>query len=464
MSTLILGAGALGIALARRLLEEKQHVALIERDLDIIRDVSNVLDCPIFVNSGNIVEALENSDPKTYNHFVAATGADEMNLLACQLITGMNPHIITTARVRSEAYSQLIGHEKKLLGVDYLIHSQQAVADAVISGIRYGGAGSAVYFGKSSFQLRAVRIEEGSSLIGKNLTAMGEMTKKNFLIPLVIRENEYYVPHGDFAFAEDDIAYFLGNEESIAPFLRAQNGKNLSKTIKRIVIVGGGDIGQSIATTFYRRKNSDFTTKFSRYARNTTEVVIIEESRDLCKVLADKFPKAMVINAKVGEGEILSHTVLQNYDLFIACLANQERNILLAAEAKFLGARYTLAIAGSYGYGRLLPQLGLDGLLSQRESVVDAMLKVILGGAVHRVHSLLGGEVEIFEFSVSQTSKSYGKKIQELEWPPDSLALFVQRGESYVIPTGDYQLDEGDIVGMMAVSGASLTKIRSLFE
>lgn len=464
MSTLILGAGALGIALARRLLDEKQHVALVERDPDIIRDVSNVLDCPIFVNSGNIVQVLETADPRAYTHFVAVTGADEMNLLACQLIAGMNPHIITTARVRSEAYSQLIGHEKELLGVDHLIHSQQAVADAVISGIRYGGAGSAVYFGKSSFQLRAVRIESESSLIGKDLTAMRELTNKNFLIPLVIRENEYYVPHGDFIFQEDDIAYFLGNEESIAPFIRAQNSKNPTKTVKRIVIVGGGEIGQSIATTFYRRRDSDFTAKFSRYARNTTEVVIIEESRDLCKELADKFPKAMVINAKVGEGEILSHTVLQNYDLFIACLPNQERNILLAAEAKFLGAKYTLAIASSYGYRRLLPQLGLDGLLSQRESVADAMLKVILGGAVHRVHSLLGGEVEIFEFSVSEVSKSFGKKIQELEWPTDSLALFVQRGDSYVIPTGDFELAKDDIVGMMAVSGASLTKIRSLFE
>ncbi len=465
MSSLILGVGGVGIALARRLLEEKKQVALIERDPDIIRDISNILDCPIFINNGNIVDALESADPKAFAYFVAVTGSDEMNLLACQLISGMNPHIITSARVRSEAYTQLIGHEKELLGIDYLIHSHQAVADAVISGIRYGGAGSAVYFGKSSFQLRAMRLEDENQLIGKNIMAMRAMTTKPFLIPLVIRESEYFVPHGNFTLEEDDIAYFLGSEESIAPFLKAQNSnKSRSKAVKRIVIVGGGEIGQSIATAFYHRKDSDFTTKFSRYARNTTEVVIIEESRDLCKTLADKFPKAMVINAKVGEGEILSHTVLQKYDLFIACLQNQERNILLAAEAKFLGARYTLAIASNYSYGRLLPQLGLDGLLSQRESVVDALLKIILGGAVHRVHSLLGGDVEIFEFSVSKDSKACNKKIQELDWPQDSLALFVQRAENYVIPTGDFQMTEGDIVGMMAVSGASLTNIRSLFE
>ena len=466
MSSLILGVGGVGIALARRLLEEKKQVALIELDPDIIRSISNILDCPIFVNNGNIVDALENADPKAFTYFVAVTGSDEMNLLACQLVSGMNPNIITSARVRSEAYTQLIGHEKKLLGIDYLIHSHQAVADAVISGIRYGGAGSAVYFGKSSFQLRALRLEDENSLIGKNVIAMRAMTSKPFLVPLVIRENEYFVPHGNFVFEEDDIAYLLGSEDSIAPFLAAQNNTNKSraKAVKRIVIVGGGEIGQSIATTFYRRKDSDFTTKFSRYARNMAEVVIIEESRDLCKILADKFPKAMVINAKVGEGETLSHTVLQEYDLFIACLQNQERNILLAAEAKFLGARYTLAIAGSYSYGRLLPQLGLDGLLSQRESVVDALLKIILGGSVHRVHSLLGGDVEIFEFSVSKDSKACNKKILELEWPQDSLALFVQRAENYVIPTGDFQMHEDDIVGMMAVSGASLTKIRSLFE
>ena len=59
MKIIIVGAGFTGTQLARRLIQEKNDVVLIERDEDTARHVSNRLDCLVIPGNGNNLAALK---------------------------------------------------------------------------------------------------------------------------------------------------------------------------------------------------------------------------------------------------------------------------------------------------------------------------------------------------------------------------------------------------------------------
>jgi trk system potassium uptake protein TrkA len=463
MRTLILGAGAVGVALAKRLLEEKQNIMLIDNDASILRDLNNVLDCPVVFNDNDIVDVLREVNPKTFSHFIAVTGVDEINLLACQLVAGMNPDIITVARVRSAAYTPLIGQDSKLLGLDYIMDSQKAVAEAIAASVQHGRVGNTLYFGESSFQMRTQQIEQGNPLLGKSLKELCTVGNDDILIPLVLRDNACVVPHGHFVLREDDMVYFLGEEKQLAPFFEYEG--SIKAHIRRLIIAGGDEIGQSIVAMFYEKQPAGLWGQMKqRLRRSSMEIVVIEKSEVLCRTLAERFPKVLLIKADAMDEGILRDHVIKDYDLFVACQDNQERNILLAAQAKVLGISRSVAVVDDYSYARLVPKLEIDDLLSQRDSLVNALIKIVLGKQIRRVHSLLGGEVEIVEISIDPESKIIKQTVKDIAWPDDSLAIFVQRGNNYLIPHGDMNFEANDVVGILCLSGESMVRVRGYFE
>ena len=63
MRIVIVGAGFTGIQLAKLLINEKNQVTVIDNDEDIIRHVSNQLDCTVMCADGNNLDTLEPNAP-----------------------------------------------------------------------------------------------------------------------------------------------------------------------------------------------------------------------------------------------------------------------------------------------------------------------------------------------------------------------------------------------------------------
>ncbi|HYV04482.1 MAG TPA: NAD-binding protein, partial [Blastocatellia bacterium] len=82
---LIAGGGKVGVNLSRELYENGHEVALIEREPARAVALSSKLDCPVFVGDSSTHDVLENADAARARVFVAATGSDQDNLIACQV-------------------------------------------------------------------------------------------------------------------------------------------------------------------------------------------------------------------------------------------------------------------------------------------------------------------------------------------------------------------------------------------
>ncbi|HSJ28510.1 MAG TPA: NAD-binding protein [Acidimicrobiia bacterium] len=85
MRVVIVGGGKLGTELATRLLEKGAAVIVIEEHEERAHRLSDLSEALILVGDGTDMRRLQSLDLRPTDVFVAVTGVDEDNLVACQL-------------------------------------------------------------------------------------------------------------------------------------------------------------------------------------------------------------------------------------------------------------------------------------------------------------------------------------------------------------------------------------------
>ena len=85
MRMIIVGGGKAGWNLARILLERRHTVSLIERDRQRCEKLADDMDAAIFRGDGTKVAVLEAAGAQNADCFMAVTGSDQDNLVACQV-------------------------------------------------------------------------------------------------------------------------------------------------------------------------------------------------------------------------------------------------------------------------------------------------------------------------------------------------------------------------------------------
>lgn len=91
MYVVIVGAGMVGVKIARELIEEKRDVVIIEKNAELARRVDNELDCLVINDDGSRPEALREARVQAADWFIALTGSDAVNIVACGLVSADSP-------------------------------------------------------------------------------------------------------------------------------------------------------------------------------------------------------------------------------------------------------------------------------------------------------------------------------------------------------------------------------------
>lgn len=106
MKIVIVGAGFTGVQLARRLINEKNEVVLIDNNEEVVRHASNSLDCEVKEMDGNSLQNLEDIGIAKADSLVCVTDNDEVNMITCSVVDSVYPDILKIARVRNFSYYQ----------------------------------------------------------------------------------------------------------------------------------------------------------------------------------------------------------------------------------------------------------------------------------------------------------------------------------------------------------------------
>ncbi|MDC7223180.1 MAG: NAD-binding protein, partial [Spirochaetales bacterium] len=222
----------------------------------------------------------------------------------------------------------------------------------------------------------------------------------------------------------------------------------------KILIVGGGTVGTYVADGLTSEVKEDaslmekFKTAFAPRAgrRKGKSLHIIDKNYDKCKVLAERYPGALVTCEDVTDEGILEQMKLRSKDLVITTTNSQELNVMTAVYAKTLGVGGAVSLVTRKNYRHIAHKLNLDVTISRNTTMVNSILKIIRHGNIKNVHAISEGTLEVIEFSLDKESSVLGRPLKEIKLPKNTLVLFLTRGEETIFAHGDMVLNRNDHV------------------
>ena len=191
----IMGGGRVGLKLASSLSKAGQDVTLIENDPKVCEDAASNIDALVICGNGTDVKTLEEANIKDTDIFVAATGNDESNLLACILVNDNNPQKII-ARVSDPTHENIF----RKIGVDSVVSPELTAASYLEKLIIRPKIADLVILGKGNAELVDIPVEN-PKIIGRTI---GELSPtKDYIICAIYKDDEEItIPQQDMVLEE----------------------------------------------------------------------------------------------------------------------------------------------------------------------------------------------------------------------------------------------------------------------
>lgn len=435
MRIIIVGAGEVGYHIASRLASEDKDVVVIDKDPEAVRRVSDDLDVQVLMASGSSPKVLEDAGIKEAEILLAVTDSDEANLVACLVANMLSPATKKLARIRDAGFDDYHQTFKDAAPhIDTVINPEIEVVKTIQRLMHVPGAVDVGEFAEGRVMFVGLRLDEASPMAGVRLSDFSAMFgQARPLIAAVVRGDELIIPRGDNVLAPGDLVYFISEKKRLADTVKLFN-KNV-RPLKRVIIVGGGRIGQRLAEVL---------------EGESVQTKIIESNRERCNVLAETMNKTVVLHGDGSDQKLLMEENVRDADVVVTLTHDEETNILTSLLAKKLGAHSTITKVSKFSYFPLMSTIGLDKMVSPRLSAISSILQEIRKGKILSAVSVLGEDAEVIEAVALATSDITGRPLKKLSFPKGALLVCIIRGNEIIIPTGESVVEPDDRIILFA--------------
>ncbi|ATP47838.1 Trk system potassium transporter TrkA [Pseudomonas kermanshahensis] len=451
MKIIILGAGQVGGTLAEHLASEANDITVVDTDGERLRDLGDRLDIRTVQGRGSLPTVLRQAGADDADMLVAVTNSDETNMVACQVAYSLFHTPTKIARVRESAYltrEELFHNDH--IPVDVLISPEQVVTNYIKRLIEHPGSLQVIDFAEGKAQLVAVKAYYGGPLVGQQLRQIrAHMPNVDTRVAAIFRRDRPITPRGDTVIEADDEVFFIAAKKDI----RAVMGelRRIDETNKRVVIAGGGQIGERLAEAIE-----------SRY-----QVKIIEMNPARCRHLSDTLESTVVLQGSASDKDLMLEENIADADIFLALTNDDEANIMSSLLAKRLGARKVMTIINNPAYVDLVQGGEIDIAISPQLATIGTLLAHVRRGDIVSVHSLRRGAAEAIEAVAhgdSKSSKVVGKAIEDIALPPGTTIGAIIRDEEVMIAHDDTVIESGDHVILFVVDKKHIRDVEKLFH
>jgi len=452
MKIIILGAGQVGTSAAASLSREDNDITVVDLDAMKLRELQDRLDLRTVQGFGSYPSVLERAGAQDADLLVALTNNDETNMTACQVAYALYKTPKRIARVRAREYldhPDLFGDQA--VPIDVLISPEQIVTEHIQRLIEYPGALQVLDFADGRVRMVAVRTYADGPLVGHQLSELRRHMPSDVdtRVAAVYRRDKPIIPEGDTVIEAGDEVFFIAARNDIRTVMREL--RRLGEPAKRIVIAGGGNIGQALAKAL----------------ENRYYVKLIERDREHARRIAEGLEKAIVLVGDCADEDLLREENIDQTDVYCALTNDDEANILSSLLGKRMGAGKVMTLINRPAYVDLVEASAIDIAISPQQVTIGALLTHVRRGDLVRVHSLRRGAAEAIEAVAhgdSRSSKVVGRTIQDIELPPGTTIGGIVRGEQVLMAHHDLQVEAGDHLLLFVVDKRCIGDIENLFQ
>lgn len=450
MQIMILGAGQIGESLARNLVSEDNDIILVDLDANRLNEIRSHLDIQTVTGHAANPSTLLEAGIEQTDLLVATTSNDEANMLACLIASKVFQISKTIARIRTADYHKYPDlFKKNLIPIQTVIYPAQAIIQYIIRLIQYPDFHQILSFCEDTLYMVSLEVQDQDWMQGKTVSTLKEQL-------IGIHADIVTLFHKRKSIGLED-TYLLQTNDKILFILQEKNLHTLLTQLKRhpkqhrrIMIGGGGVLGSALAQALE-----------SQY-----QIKLVDKSPSSVAKNAAILDKALVIEGDICDRELLMSENIEDIDVFCAITTHDETNIMASLQAKYLGAKYAMALVNHENYFDLIEDSVIDTALSPHTITIGHILGKIRHGNMIKVHRLQEEEVEAVELIVEgteQTSSIIGRPITEIEFPPHCIVAGVVRGKKLHLIKSNLVLAAEDHVILLLLDKKYIHQLEALF-
>lgn len=452
MNIIIVGAGDLGRYLATMLSKEQHNVLVIDQNKEKLAELTHSIDVATRAGSGvdwQFIDELLELSPEL---FIALTGDDETNLVACSLAKQLG-FPSTIAKVHDNRFLNRTRLDfGRVFDVDYFICPELIAAGDILRVILSEKSIAVESFAHGAVQLRTLKIPPSWERVTTNLAEMN--LPHGVMVGLIYRYKEsqkekgvIIFPHGNDVLLPGDEVTFIGEAESIDDLQRFFGIKH--EEIRSVVIVGGSQTAFHLAKLLEKRG---------------IKVRMIEKDKERAAHLADLLPNTTIICHDALDIQFLKAEKVGFSDLLVACTKHDDTNLMAAMLGQEVGCKDVLMILTHQDNSVVLERVGIGHVVSPVVSATNRIIAKTLTGTVNTLVSLYDNKAEVVEVNVSVDSRIVGVPLSDLGplFPKDFLIAVIQNRGRTMVANGTRIISPGDTV-ILLTSPKHIPELEKIF-
>lgn len=451
MQIIIVGCGNVGTTLTEQLSSEGHNVAVIDLENQKLQNLINNYDVMGVVGNGISFAVQKEAGVENAHLLIAVTGSDEANLLCC-LIAKKTGGCHTIARVRNPIYNMEIDYIKEELGLSMIINPEFAAATEMTRLLKFPSAITIDSFTKGRVEVVKCRVGEDSVLCDQSLQQIASKLKSDVLICTVERDENVYIPSGQFIIrAKDEISVVGTSQKTLAFFKKL--GAAVTRA-KNVMIIGGGK------TAYYLAKQLTVM---------GIQIKIIEINKERCEELSELLPKAFIVHGDGTDRNLLLQEGLIQAEAFVALTNVDEENIMLSLFAKSVSKAKLITHVHRISYDEIIDSLDIGSVIYPKYLTAEYIIKYVramnssLGSNIESLYRLNDNRVEALEFSVKSDSPVIGIPLQNMAIKPNILLCSINHKGNISIPGGQSVIEAGDTV-IVVTTNTRLNDIKDILK
>ena len=451
MDIIIAGDGKVGSTLARQLSAEGHDVTLIDSDLHVLN--TSVERYDLMGVHGNCASksVLLRAGVMEAELLIAATSADEINLLCCTTAHGLNPKLHTIARIRNPEYTDQIHEMRNVFALSLTVNPEKQAAQEIERLLKYPGFLRRDIFAKARAEIVELRIDNKSKLRDVSLMEMNAIVKCKVLVCTVLRDGKAVAPKGNFILREGDRIFVTAPTNNLATLLK--NLGIVTRRVRNVILCGGGRVSYYLA---------------SLLEKDGMNVQIIESNRERCAELATLLPDTTIIHGDGTDQDLLNSQGLSQCDALVTLTGVDELNMIVSLYGMKQNVPLVITKLSRMDNRSIVDSLSLGSVVCPKELCCNSIVRYVRAmqkqtGAALSLRTIADGQAEAIEFLVDKHTHNCGVPLKQLKLKSDVLVAMINRGAYTEIPSGDSYFRAGDSVVVVTSGQGTLQDLNDIF-